>query len=788
MVKCSLKSCRKKFHQACAAAVLTKKGVELHFCKAHQREKSKRSAVKKRKTPANPPPSSKKPKSDPVQAADESDAAADANAAAEANAAKAAAESQDVAAAQANASSLLEGGLAADANAATEANTDADAKSAKAAAESKDAAAAQANAAPLLEGGLAADAKAAAGDNSTSAPPHTCPSSNPHPATAPAQKHGVASSSFAERIHFLHDGVDAIAFTKEQVDSASITQCLDRIEQQLKLLQRLASEPFQAQGGHLQLDPNVVPVSWDMQAFGGHEIGFESPMLRRQVQRECSFTMDATYQSLKLRNWGFGVDADFQSLPKDWITNEFVSACLGVFALFGKDVFFISPFHCDSISLSDNPLSWSKEIQKSATNCKCRFVAAVVSLRQKKHLMRVDGNEGYHWIVVIGDSLKKESFCYDPNNNEIKETEYVDELSILDRFMTLSRGMTFVFTKCVCPFKIQCQIGDDSVHCGIWSLTYLLNWCLDSLEKYEIQVVTAHQDKRLLELAVYLRHLLYSDLVRHGLLDIALLHWKSPMINVSNPSNFWILTPILNIDSALNQRYGSSFQEFRSKCHSVLHLSADKVLRPDSFSSSKPLFFCDGRKCVKVRRFLWGKVHQQELASVLHECAATAYVCAQKKWYCEIFGVVNRGASATYVHFCICRTQLDFKMVDPQTTSSAIESLYGSTGVVHGDGHSANVKKSMTKDEVEVVDCERSFFANSDVETRTVVDRIRDYAKPQAHLSEILSQMKLEGMDRTRLKFLKIADDVMAGSIDLCSLQIGSQMFLATKPKKVSKR
>ena len=149
---------------------------------------------------------------------------------------------------------------------------------------------------------------------------------------------------------------------------------------------------------------------------------------------------------------------------------------------------------------------------------------------------------------------------------------------------------------------------------------------------------------------------------------------------------------------------------------------------------------------------------------------------------------MNRGASATYVHFCICRTQLDFKMVDPQTTSSAIESLYGSTGVVHGDGHSANVKKSMTKDEVEVVDCERSFFANSDVETRTVVDRIRDYAKPQAHLSEILSQMKLEGMDRTRLKFLKIADDVMAGSIDLCSLQIGSQMFLATKPKKVSKR
>jgi len=85
------------------------------------------------------------------------------------------------------------------------------------------------------------------------------------------------------------------------------------------------------------------PFFWYLQACGGHEIGFESPMLIRQVEQECSFTMDATYQSLKLRYWGFGVGADFQSLPKPegWITNEFVSACLCVFQQFRKDVFFI---------------------------------------------------------------------------------------------------------------------------------------------------------------------------------------------------------------------------------------------------------------------------------------------------------------------------------------------------------------------------------------------------------------------------------------------------------------
>ena len=385
--------------------------------------------------------------------------------------------------------------------------------------------------------------------------------------------------------------------------------------------------------------------------------------------------------------------------------------------------------------------------------------------------------------MVIGDTSEQKSFCYDPMTNEAKETDYVSELSILDKFMSLVRGATFEFKKCVCPFTIQCQTADDSVHCGIWSLTYLLNWCLDSLQQYKIQVSTAHQANTLPQLAVYLRNLLYSDLVRHGLLDISLLHWKSPSINVSNLSNFWIFTPILNIESALNQRYGSSFQEFRVT-RSMLHPSADEVLRPDLFSSPKPLFFCDGRKCVKVRRFLWGKMERDELASVLHECSATAYVCALQKpkpWYCDIFGVVNRGASATYVHFCICRTQLDFKMVDAQTTSTAIESLYGSTSVVHGDGHSGNVKQSIAKDAVEVVDLDRAFFANSDIDSSTMVSQIRNYAKPNANLSEILKNVKSQGMDRTRNEFLKIADSAISG--ELFSLQIGKKMFLATKPK-----
>jgi len=165
LVKCSSKSCKKKFHQACAAAVVIKKGVELHFCKAHKREKLKRSAVKnKSNTPAaKPPPSSKKPKNDPVDAADEVDAAK-AGAAAGAEAAKAAA------AAPAIASSFSEGAVAAVAGAAAGAGAAADRAQAAgqsdaaakgiAVAEDKDAAC-EAKAQAGYEAKAAAEAKAA---------------------------------------------------------------------------------------------------------------------------------------------------------------------------------------------------------------------------------------------------------------------------------------------------------------------------------------------------------------------------------------------------------------------------------------------------------------------------------------------------------------------------------------------------------------------------------------------------------------------------------------------------
>jgi hypothetical protein len=120
-------------------------------------------------------------------------------------------------------------------------------------------------------------------------------------------------------------------------------------------------------------------------------------------------------------------------------------------------------------------------------------------------------------------------------------------------------------------------------------------------------------------------------------------------------------------------------------------------------------------------------------------------------------------------------------MVDAQTTSTAIESLYGSTSVVHGDGHSGNVKQSIAKDAVEVVDLDRAFFANSDIDSSTMVSQIRNYAKPDANLSEILKNVKSQGMDRTRNEFLKIADSAISGV--LFSLPIGKEMFLATKPK-----
>ena len=92
-----------------------------------------------------------------------------------------------------------------------------------------------------------------------------------------------------------------------------------------------------------------------------------------------------------------------------------------------------------------------------------------------------------------------------------------------------------LFTKrSTCPFEVKCQVS-DAEHCGVWCLSYLTNFCLKTLELYAEDIQKSGQNLK--QFAVDLKQKVYYDIVRHGLLDAALMHFKSPNISIhSKPS------------------------------------------------------------------------------------------------------------------------------------------------------------------------------------------------------------------------------------------------------------
>jgi hypothetical protein len=466
---------------------------------------------------------------------------------------------------------------------------------------------------------------------------------------------------------------------------------------------------------------------------------------------------------------------------KCWVPGNLINSFLGSL-VFNNEVCFLTVEQCD-ILLERVPQQWSEHLKQLSTqlqNMKFKFVVGAVSLKQDDSQFRnADGNAGYHWILLIGNIQGRVSFVYDPMNDS-DTSAHSNQVKSLDLLMG-----TQYFTRIQCPLKRKCQI--DSVHCGVWCMMFLLNFCLGSLEKYEEQIAV-QKPADLADFAVHFKQMFYYDTVRHGLLDAALMHFKSPSISLLNISPFWTITPELAITAILHKRHGSPFEQYYVGRNNTLAPLAFTGPLPASFSTTKkPLFYKNGMVCVKVHRFLWGRTTNSKLlAAALHEVAATAFVCTQKKWYFDVFGVVSTGISATYVHLCICRRELspttNFGITD---YASPFLDLFGTTGVAHGDPHKGNVVAAMAggKLTIEVVDCERSFFPSRGIEHFDVVDCMKSYARDGADLASLLPRIEKQGLERTRQHFLTIANDVLNGKANLFELDLGAtKTFAATRP------
>jgi hypothetical protein len=453
------------------------------------------------------------------------------------------------------------------------------------------------------------------------------------------------------------------------------------------------------------------------------------------------------------------------------VTDELISRCLRAFLLIRNDVFFIDPLFCDSILLNADPLHWSQNFLRQLKSSKFDFVLAIVSLKARRGL-RTNHNKGYHWIVIIGDVKRKTVFVYDPMSNDLPLSSYTDEVKIIDRFMRAWNSSSKKFTRIQCEFRTQCQdAAIDCQHCGLWTACYTMHWCLGTLGHYES---VCKQAADLTALVLGFRRNLYSDLLRHGnILDTTFSNtWQSPIIFAPR-STFWNYSS-LHISDYCQSIYGGTFKQIgRIKGGGLGFSSGAEPIGYTPGSRRKCFFVGDGKIVVKVCRFLWPKVSVPDLAAVLHEAAATSYICSKKGWACSVFGLVTKGDCATYVHICLCRDQLEDAKLHHSGVSEAIKDLFVSIGVVHGDGHSGNVMKK------ELIDFERSFLPISSCSSDEIISSIRTYAENQDARYEILDQqISKQGLDWTRAQFTTFASQCLLEPVSRQLFDFDMDFFL----------
>jgi len=502
-----------------------------------------------------------------------------------------------------------------------------------------------------------------------------------------------------------------------------------------------------AQSSHGELAPSwTLPQSLD-----------ESPEFNSHLMLECQAHMQHAWDSVRSRCWGRGSDEDVKKLPVSWFDSALISRCLSAFSFLARDIFFIDPDYCDTILIHENTMEWPKSFLRDAKQSKFNFVVAFVSLQQMVGL-RVTGNRGYHWIVVVGDLQKRISWVYDPADSSLATDSYTREVGILSKFMRAVRPTESVcFKQEQCPFKFQCQdVKEDSQHCGLWCVFYTMNLCLGTLPVYERLCTSAKGTGGLAKFALKLKKHLYSDIVRHKyLLDMSFVDiWQSPTINHSHPINdFWTITPV-NFFDFCQMRFSSNFSEMDR------HFQMRVADGPPPLPHQRVMFISNGIFVIKVYRFLWGKISEIDLAQALHETAATAYVCLRKKkWYFDVFGVVTAGVRATYVYICVCRKMLDH--TNAPLSHNPFVKLYEKTGVAHGDGHSGNVmNKRFCKHSFECIDFERSFLPNSTVEPAAIIVTIHSYyeaCSDEVRSRILINAIKNQGLERTRANFRHFA-------------------------------
>ena len=223
-----------------------------------------------------------------------------------------------------------------------------------------------------------------------------------------------------------------------------------------------------------------------------------------------------------------------------------------------------------------------------------------------------------------------------------------------------------------------------------------------------------------------------------------------------NPSSFWTISRHIDAVHELNTRFNCEFAEHTNSRGTLIRFQPHADKRKSWESAHH---FVSATYVAKVYRILLDPTKPiscyKELSVALHESAATAFVCKQRSWSHDVFGLAFTETDADepflHIHICLIRTRLDSKDVTPIQASAAVVELLTSVGVMHGDGHVGNAKfRSNGSNVIELLDFERSFLTRSN---DALIEMIKKYAEDPQSQEKLLLQMQHLGMNDTRFRF-----------------------------------
>jgi hypothetical protein len=245
-------------------------------------------------------------------------------------------------------------------------------------------------------------------------------------------------------------------------------------------------------------------------------------------------------------------------------------------------------------------------------------------------------------------------------------------------------------------------------------------------------------------------------------------------------SKFSTVSKYTDIVLELSARFSCNFVEHTNKRGTLIEVQSQRNTKiPWTYARH----FVSDKYVAKVYRISSdagsSQFSSRMLSQALHESAATAYVCKDRSWFHDVFGVLIYDSNVVHIHICIIRDRLDSKNVTPNNVADACISLLRSCGVMHGDGHIGNAKCRIGSDVIELLDFERAFMIHS---SEDMISMIRMYATQDDKQREaLLQEMKTMGMDATRLRFKTFVQGCRVSNINDWTLDAILSVFKGTQ-------